>query len=368
MNNRRGVLKGLTGAVCAPFSVTGLGAVGRARRPLDILLLGGTGFLGPHMIDYALARGHRVTLFNRGRSAAWLARERVEVLVGNRDATIEPGMVALQGARRWDVVIDNSGYVPRHVRDSIEVLKDRVGRYLFVSTVAVYEPNKLARYDERSPTRAAPVPASEDSDRFYGPLKAECERIALAALGERLTIVRPTFIVGPGDDTDRFTYWVQRMARGGQVLSPPEPRGTLQWVDVRDLCPWIVALAERDLTGIFNVAGPRETTNWEQVLRQLGRQATVAPQLIWACRNALDSTGVRLPLVRAVAPGQNWPHFVSDAAQAAGLRYRPIADTAAATLTWWRALSSERRAAAEGWPSAAQEAELLQRSAVTNGC
>jgi 2'-hydroxyisoflavone reductase len=347
-------------ATVATLSVSGLvrATSGPARKPLDLLFLGGTGFLGPHQVEHALARGHRVTLFNRGKSAPGLYGDRVEVLTGNRDARIAPGLSALEGSRRWDAVIDNSGYVPRHVADSLAVLKGRFGRYLFVSTVAVYDPASAGPYTESSPLRAAPAAGVEEvTGATYGPLKAECDRIVRAALGDAATTVRPTYIVGPGDDTDRFTYWVERMALGGEVLGPPEPSSELQWVDVRDLCPWIIELVEQDKPGIFNAAGPAVPVNWEQVLRELARGSDKPANLRWATREVLERSGVRLPLVRATAGSA---HFSGEAAQTVGLRYRPLADTAAATLAWWRSLPAERRAAPEGWPTAAQEQEALR--------
>jgi 2'-hydroxyisoflavone reductase len=248
------------------------------------------------------------------------------------------------------------------VRDSVELLRDRCDRYVYVSTVAVYEPTAGPRFDEKSPLRAAPEPATEEvTGQSYGPLKAECDRIVQAALGNRATIVRPTYLVGPGDDTDRFTYWVERAATGGELLGPPVPKSELQWVDVRDLCPWIVELAERDQAGIFNAAGPVTPVTWEQVLQELGRLAPQPPTFRWSTPEVLQKTGIRLPLVRqAATPGAAGPHFVSDAAQAAGLRYRPLAETAAATLAWWREQPPERRAKAEGWPTVEQEREALR--------
>jgi 2'-hydroxyisoflavone reductase len=362
MTTRRALIQGLAAMMAMPAVAAAEGAASRARKPLDILFLGGTGFLGPFQVEYALARGHRVTLFNRGKSAPGMFGDRAEILLGNRDTRIEPGLAALQGTRRWDVVIDNSGYVPRHVRDSIELLKGRFGRYVFVSTVAVYEPSAGPRFDESSPLRPAPNPETEDvTGQTYGPLKAECDRIVQAALGKQATIVRPTYIVGPNDDTDRFTYWVERVARGGDVLGPPDPRVELQWIDVRDLCPWIVDLAERDQPGIFNAAGPTTPMNWEQVLQELAKQSSQPVRLRWSTTEVLQKTGIRLPLVRqASATTIASPHFDGAAAAAAGLHYRPLADTAAATLAWWRAQPEERRAKAEGWPTAEQEREALR--------
>jgi 2'-hydroxyisoflavone reductase len=363
MTTRRELLQWLTALMAMPAVTAAETSISRARKSLDILFLGGTGFLGPYQVEYALARGHRVTLFNRGKSAPGLFGDRVEILLGNRDGNIAPGLQALHGTRRWDVVIDNSGYVPRHVRDSIELLKGRFRRYVYVSTVAVYEPSAGPRFDERSALRAAPDPATEEvTGQTYGPLKAECDRIVQAALGDRATIVRPTYLFGPGDDTDRFTYWVERVARGGEVLGPPDPKVELQWVDVRDLCPWIVDLAEADRAGIFNAAGPSTPITWGQVLQELARLSPEPVQFRWATAEVLQQTQIRLPLVRpATLAGGAAPHFDSAAAQAAGLHYRALADTAAATLAWWRAQPAERRAKPEGWPTPEQEQDALQR-------
>ena len=367
MTTRRELIQWLAAIMALPTVAAAETAVGHARKPLDILFLGGTGFLGPYQVEHALARGHRVTLFNRGKSAPGLYRDQAEILIGNRDTNIAPGLAALQGARRWDIVIDNSGYVPRHVRDAIDLLKGRFDRYLFVSTVAVYDPAAGPSFDEKSPLRAAPSPPTEEvSGETYGALKAECDRIVQASLGDKATIVRPTYIVGPGDDTDRFTYWVERAARGGEVLAPPDARVELQWVDVRDLCPWMVDLAERNQPGIFNAAGPETPVTWEQVLQELARLSSQPVQYRWSTNEVLEKTGIRLPLVRRPsANGIASPHFVGAAAQAAGLHFRPLSDTAAATLAWWRAQPSERRAAAEGWPKPEQEQEALRLLADT---
>lgn len=337
---------------------------GPAAKSLDILFLGGTGFLGPHQVEHALARGHRVTIFNRGTSARGLYGDRVEELIGNRDTRIEPGLAALEGTRRWDVVIDNSGYVPRHVRDSVALLKDRVGRYVYVSTVAVYDSTAGDVMNESSPLWPAPSAEVEQvTGATYGPLKAECDRIVQAELGDKATIVRPTYIFGPGDETDRFTYWVDRVSRGGEVLGPPDPKAELQWVDVRDLCPWIVRLAEFDQAGIYNASGPSVATNWEQVLQSLTSIAEQPVQFRWATPEALKESGARLPLVRQAAPGavSVSGHFDGSKAERAGLRYRPLADTTAATLAWWRAQTPERRAKAENWPTPEQEQKALAR-------
>lgn len=357
MTTRREILQWAAALSSLPaLSRVAAARPGPAREPLELLFLGGTGFLGPHQIEHALARGHRVTIFNRGKTAPELYGERVEILIGDRDSKVGDGLKALEGTRRWDAVIDNSGYVPRHVRDSVELLADRCDRYLYVSTVAAYDMEAGGSFDESSRLADAPPPEVERVDgATYGPLKAECDRIARAALGERCTVVRPTYIVGPGDVTDRFTYWIVRMAQGGELLGPPEPDSELQWVDARDLCPWIVELVERDVPGVFNTAGPAEAVTWRQILEALAKDAPEPARIRWSTYEALDQAGVRLPLVRKGAPA----HFDSSAAQAAGLSFRPLADTAAATRTWWAEQPEEERANPRGWPTPEQERAAL---------
>jgi 2'-hydroxyisoflavone reductase len=362
MLTRRETLQWASALMALPVLARTQTPAERAKKPLEILFLGGTGFLGPHQVEYALARGHRVTLFNRGKSGPNLFGDRVEVLLGDRDSKTAPGLKALEGTRRFDVVIDNSGYVPRHVRDSVELLKSRCGRYIYVSTVAVYDTTRLAKFDEKSPLRPAPDPDTEVvSGETYGPLKAECDRIVQAALGSKATIVRPTYIVGPGDETDRFTYWVERLARGGEVLGPLHPQAELQWVDARDLCPWIVELAERDQAGIFNAAGPATPVTWEQVLQELAKGSAQPVKMKWATKTVMEKTGIKLPLVGAAFfKGADSLHFDSTVAQAAGLHFRPLAETAAATREWWSKEPEEHRAKPKGWPTEAQEQEALK--------
>lgn len=343
---------GLGTASVSPFAATP-----RADRRLDILVLGGTGFLGPHQIELALARGHTVTMFNRGRSAAGLYGNRVETLIGNRDARIDAGLASLQGRRRWDVVIDNSGYVPRHVRDSAELLHGRVGRYLYISTISTYPLEQGGTFNEDSALHAPPDPAEERvTGENYGPLKAECDRIVRQIYGDAATVIRPTYIVGPGDDTDRFTYWVERLSRGGDVLSPPDPGETLQWIDVRDLGTWMVRLAEADTAGIFNAASV--PVMWSDVLNTLGQAGRQPARFRRPTPELLERMNIDLPLVAPGAP----PWFIATAAaEAAGLTVRPLLDTATATLDWWRSLPAERRANPEGWLTPEREKEALAR-------
>jgi 2'-hydroxyisoflavone reductase len=213
MTTRREFI-GAGAAILGASAAGASAAIKPADEKLDILFLGGTGFLGPHQINYALDRGHRVAMFNRGNRSGMFGT-RVEELSGDRDANVGDGLKALEGKRTWDVVVDNSGYVPRHVRDSAELLKGRCGRYIYTSTVAVYDFEKQHHVDNSGPMHAAPEPPTEEvTGETYGPLKAECDRIVQSIYGDSCTVVRPTYVVGPGDHTDRFTYWVERFQRG----------------------------------------------------------------------------------------------------------------------------------------------------------
>jgi 2'-hydroxyisoflavone reductase len=355
MTTRRECLQGALAAAAAA-ACPGTASAGPPR--LKLLVLGGTGFLGPHMVEHALSRGHEVTLFNRGVSAASLYGDRVELLRGDRDSRTAPGLDALGGTRRWDAVIDNSGYLPRHVADTAALLRERCDHYLFVSTAAVYDFGGLQRCDESCALQRLADPDSEvETAATYGPLKVECERRLRSIFGDaRCTVLRPTYVFGPGDDTDRFTYWIERVSRGGDVLGPTRPDYELQWVDVRDLCPWVVELAESRTTGVFNVAGPDQPIRWRDVLESLRVPGGPATTLHWATPEVLEALDLSLPLAGA---RRRRRHLVADASRAAGLRYRPLADTVAATRRWWAQQPAARRAAARGWPDPAREARAI---------
>ena len=339
-------------------------AVPRASRALDILVLGGTGFLGPHQVEYALARGHRLTLFNRGRKdAASLYGDRVEVLTGDRDVKTSPGLAALEGTRRWDAVIDNSGYVPRHVRDSAQLLKGRVDRYLFVSTVAAYE-GAGPVCEESSALRSLSNPENEQvTSQTYGAMKAEGDRIIRETYGAEATIVRPTYVVGPGDETDRFTYWVARVAAGGVVVGPRADAKDLQTVDVRDLCPWLVTLLERNVSGVFNAAAA--PAPWDRVLGALRTLSEQPVRFVRPPGAIIEELKLDFPLVEPAIAGGLFANvrttFDGRRAHKVGLRYRPLSETALPTLEWWRAQTPERRAAAKRWPTTEQEKAVLER-------
>jgi len=331
-----------------------------AARKLDILFLGGTGFLGPHQVNYALARGHTVTVFNRGNRSG-LFGQGVEELQGDRDARVGEGLNALHGERTWDVVVDNSGYVPRHVRDSAELLKSRCQRYIYTSTVAVYDFEKQHAVDNTGPMSPAPQPDTEEvTGETYGPLKAECDRIVQQIYGDACTVVRPTYVVGPGDHTDRFTYWVERFQRGGDIVCPPDPTFAVDWIDVRDLCHWLIRLAENDTPGVFNATAPGQEVSREAFMWGLRLSSSAKSKLHWPARELVEELEFSTPMF------YNPPysiHVDSSAAQKAGLTFRTFADTVRDTHEWWLEQSEDRRANARRWPSAEQEAAVLARMA-----
>jgi 2'-hydroxyisoflavone reductase len=345
-------------AVPAPFRA----AVTPSARPLEILVLGGTGFLGPPTVEYALARGHRVTLFNRGRTNADLFPE-LETIIGDRDPDIGAGLGGLAD-RKWDAVIDNSGYVPRTVAASSGLLAPSVGQYLFVSTICQYDDwlEGPPGGTEERPRATLDDPSSEDVSAHYCELKAYCERAVEAALPGRATHIRPGLIVGPRDRSDRFTYWPVRMARGGEVLAPGTPDDLTQYIDVRDLAEFMVHCVERGLTGPFNAV--RMPMPFGEFLQ--GCRAAVNPdaELTWVPADFLAGQDIQawrdLHLwVDAAGPQAGSLAWSSQKAVDAGLAFRPLAETARDTLAWFRTLPAERQATLRAGLAAEREAEVL---------
>src|SRR5688572_19832884 len=234
---------------------------------MKILILGGTAFLGPELVEAAQQHGHELTLFNRGRTNPHVFPD-LEKLRGDRDPKKDEGLKALEG-RKWDAVIDTSGYVPRIVSASAELLAPNIKQHGFVSSISVYPEDHRAGADESAPVgkmQDEPVETMGASFENYGPLKALCEQAAERAMPGRATNVRPGLIVGPGDPTDRFTYWPVRIDRGGEVLAPSPQDAPVQFIDVRDLAEWIIKLVQDGHAGLFNATGPRGKLSFAEFL------------------------------------------------------------------------------------------------------
>ena len=333
-----------------------------AQRPLKLLILGGTGFLGPHTVEYALARGHEVTLFNRGKTNLGLFPD-LETIVGDRDPEVNAGLSGLEG-RQWDAVIDNSGYVPRMVGASASLLADNVGQYVFVSTICQYEDwiEGGTFGTEERPRAVLEDPTTEDVSQHYCALKAYCERAVEEVIPDRATFVRPGLIVGPLDKTDRYTYWPVRMANGGEVLAPGKPGDLTQYIDVRDLAQFLVRCVEQVHTGAYNaVCNPRPWGGFLEATRDAVNPDT---KLTWVPADFLAEHDVQ-PWndVHLWADGDSpmagsltWS---ADKAIAAGLAIRPAAETARDTLAWFETLPPERRAELRAGMNPEKEAAVL---------
>ena len=354
----------------AGLSLLALPAHARRARPLKILVLGGTGFLGPQFVEAARAHGHTLTLFNRGKTNperfADESYRDVEQLHGDRKTDLS----ALEDDRRWDAVLDTSAYLPADVTRSTQLLGKRVNQYVIVSTISVYAKTDTPGQDESAALIELPDPnVTEVTGETYGGLKALCEKAAQAQMPGRVTVVRPGLIVGPGDTTDRFTYWPARADRGGEILAPGSATDPTQFIDVRDLAEFLLHTIEQRQVGIFNADAPAGKLTMGALLqacRDVAR-AMKAPEsrLTWVPADFLEA--------QKVSPWQDMPAWIpaqgeyagfgrmsSAKAQAAGLGYRSLHDTVRDTLAYWRALPEARRAKPKAGIDPAREAEVLK--------
>jgi len=342
-----------------------------APRALRILMLGGTGFLGPAEVEYALARGHTVTLFNRGHTNPQLFPN-VEKLVGDR-ATGD--LAALQG-RTWDAVLDTSANVATWVRDSAAALKDSVGRYLFVSSLSAHTDNSTLGQKEDAPVFSSAdyedvIRRNASMGEAFGPNKAEAERIVRATFGERALVVRPGLIVGPRDRSDRFTYWPVRIDRGGEVVAPGDGTDRAQIVDVRDLGRFLVHLVESQASGTFNAVGPRSPMTMAEMLYGIRAVTSSDVSFTWVAADFLreQKVGAWMEMPVWVYPGPDTRGFMDwdcSKAIAAGLEFRPLADTARDTLTWWKERGPDAPALRTGL-APDKEARILAAWKARNG-
>ncbi len=336
----------------------------RAEQPLRILFLGGTAFLGPAEVEYALARGHTVTLFNRGQTNPHLFPG-VEKLVGDRDA---PDLSALEG-REWDVVIDNSANVAKWLKDTAELLRGSVGRYLFVSSISAHTDNSIIGQTEDAPVFSREdyeeaIASGADFGAAFGPNKAEAERITLDTFGDGGLVVRPGLIVGPGDRSDRFTYWPVRIDRGGEVLAPGDGSDPTQIIDVRDLGRFIIDLVEQEASGTYVATGPGSELTMAGLLYGIRAVTTSDSQLVWVDADFLREHEVRpwidMPVWMEPTPeAAGFSTYDVSKAIAAGLTFRPLADTARDTLEWWKNRPEEERSLRFGI-SPEREAAVLE--------
>jgi 2'-hydroxyisoflavone reductase len=349
---------GLLGGACAEER-----QVPQAERPLRILILGGTGISGPHLIRYARARGHEVTIFNRGRTEPTIYQEliaRTERLIGDRDNDIE----ALRG-REWDAVIDNSASVPRWVRQTTELLKDSVDVYLFVSSLSVHADNSKIGITEDDPVATIDDPTIEEvTGETYGALKALCEQETRDAFPDGAIVVRPHLIVGPSDRSDRWTYWPVRIDRGGEVMAPGEPTDPTQYIDARDLAEFEIHLLEQRTLGTYSAVGPLSPLSMAELL--YGMRAVVSNEIsfTWVDADFLAEHDVQpwghMPAWIPPRDGmEGFSAFDNSRAVAAGLKYRPLAVTAKDTLDWWKTLPEDRRVQPRAGLAAEREVEVL---------
>jgi 2'-hydroxyisoflavone reductase len=333
-------------------------------KPLRILILGGTGFTGPHQVRYALSRGHKVTTFNRGKTHPGELPNEVEQLIGDRNGQLE----ALKN-RQWDVVIDNPTTLPAWVRDAAQILKGNVERYVFTSTISVYGEVKTGP-DENAPTEkyegADPYKETLEAMKAggyktYGPLKALSEREAEKWFPGKTLIIRPGLIVGPRDETDRFTYWPVRIDRGGDVLAPGSPNDPVQFIDARDLAEWTIRMVENRDTGIYNATGPAKPLGIGGMLDKTKAALKSDAKFTWVSEEFLTEQKVQpwsdMPVWTGKESGLALAKI--DRALSKGLTFRPLPETARATLAWFKSQSQDRQSKLHAGLTRERETEVL---------
>jgi 2'-hydroxyisoflavone reductase len=360
MINRRLALKFAGSALLA-----GAVAPTLARgKPLRVLMLGGTGFIGPHFVAALEAGGHKITLFNRGKRDPE-AKQGVEQLLGDRNDNLE----SLKG-RDWDVVIDNSGYTPKQVELSTTLLREHAKHYIFISRIALYDDFQNPPIDESHKlTAIGDMPTDKLTDGNYGALKVLCEAVVEKSFGKRANIIRPTYICGPGDFSDRFTYWPFRVAQGGQMLAPGTPDDPIQFIDVRDLADFVRTCVEKNVSGQFNLCTPPRWATMGKLLDASRRVTGADTKVTWANpafllgHKAIDADSMwasqEIP-IWAPPSGPSLGHglVASKRAEAKGLKFRPLETTIRDTLAWQKTRPADKQKLRSGL-SAEREAELL---------
>ncbi len=339
----------------------------KSAKPMRILILGGTGFTGPFQVKYAMERGHKVTVFNRGKSHLGELPDGVEQLIGDRNGQLE----ALKD-RTWDVAIDNPTSVPVWVRDAAQILKGNVERYVFTSTISVYadnsKPNEesaaLAKYEGADAMKETRESIVASQFKLYGPLKALAEQEAEKWFPKKTLVIRPGLIVGPGDQTDRFTYWPVRIDRGGEVLAPGNPTDPVQFIDARDLAEWTIRMVEKRATGIYNATGPAKALPVGEMLGGIKTALKSEAKFTWADADFLEA--------QKVAPWSDMPVWVPPRGEdggmgrtsikkalAEGLTFRPLELTSRDTLAWFKTQPADRQAQLKAGITPEREKEVL---------
>jgi 2'-hydroxyisoflavone reductase len=363
---RRQFIK-LTTGTGAAFAITARSTTlfaGKSVKPLRILILGGTGFTGPYQVRYALSRGHKVTTFNRGKTHPGELPGEVEQLIGDRNGKLD----ALKN-REWDVVIDNPTTLPAWARDAAQLLKGNVDRYVFISTISVYGevktgPDETApteKYDGADPYKETLEAMKASGYKTYGPLKALSEKEAEKWFPGKTLIIRPGLIVGPRDETDRFTYWPVQIDRSGEVLAPGSPNDPVQFIDARDLAEWTIRMVENRETGIYNATGPAKPLGIGGMLEGIKAALKSNATFTWVTEDFLTR--------QKVEPWSDMPVWTGkesglarakiDRALSKGLTFRPLAETARDTLAWFKSLPQHRQSKLRAGLTPGREVEVL---------
>ena len=373
--NRRTFLKlsAIAGGTAGLELISGVpafpAAIGRnvkAAKSLRILILGGTGFTGPFQVRYALSRGHQVTVFNRGRTHPGELPKEAEQLIGDRNGKLD----ALKG-RRWDVCIDIPTTLPVWVRDAAQILKGSVERYVFISTISVYadtsrlgmdETAPLAKYTGPDPMKETNATMRANNFALYGPLKAVSEAEAEKWFPGKTLIIRPGYIVGPGDESDRFTYWPVRVERGGEVLAPGTAADPIQIIDARDLAEWTIRMVEQGTTGSFNAVGPKSKLGMGRMLAEIKKATNSDARFTWVDDKFLTREKIidDIPIWTSPhGPEIGYSTMNINKALSQGLTFRPLSETTRATLAWFRKQPTSRQMKMRAGIKSEREAEVL---------
>ncbi len=355
-------------AAAAALPRVTLGAEEAPAKGKKLLILGGTRFLGPALVDAARAKGWSLTLFNRGKSNPGLFKDAagIEEIHGDRNTDD----VKKLAGRKWDAVVDTSGYYPKQVRAVTEVLAGNVGQYVFISSISAYKLPMKPGLDETAPVMRFPAGTDVDkvdkiTDDTYGALKALCEEAAEKAFPGKALNIRPGYIVGQRDGSDRFTYWPVRIEKGGDVIAPGRPADLIQFIDVRDLGDWTIRMVEKGANGVFNATGPKERLRMDAFLEACRKATGAKASFVWMDEKTLEGLGLKpaeeFPIWTSPSGAEGGLEDVSIArAVKAGLTFRPIETTIKETLAYWKSLPEERRAKMRAGLAPEREVEALK--------